>query len=288
MLIMSVWKSHLKLYKCTHTYTHTHTSCHPLCVHLDLLSHNMFHRHCMLYIVTPQAACRHVAKCRVLGAQFCNWNPMTERMEFLHLTATTRDVFAKSWAIISEKKLMQEGEKVEDLEQGEKVEDLKQGEKGKNLVEDLKQGENGKRKSAPEAEQDGKVDKDKNKNKKAKNLLDLLFGKAIQSKNLYLKVTGQAAALLEQVTSDPEFEWASQAILSPVHTAQHAVAKQVDQFTLMLVTGTGINQIKLKFNDQEHELEDKLRGVCLIDSYLKQLDKEVDIIKKMHAARTSS
>ena len=251
----------------------------------------------MLYIVTPQAACRHVAKCRVLGAQFCNWNPMTERMEFLHLTATTRDVFAKSWALISEKKLMQEGEKVEDLEQGEKVEDLKQGEKvedlkqgekGKNLVEDLKQGENGKRKSAPEAEQDGKVDKDKNKNKKAKNLLDLLFGKAIQSKNLYLKVTGQAAALLEQVTSDPEFEWASQAILSPVHTAQHAVAQQVDQFTLMLVTGTGINQIKLKFNDQEHELEDKLRGVCLIDSYLKQLDKEVDIIKKMHAARTSS
>ena len=259
----------------------------------------------MLYIVTPQAACRHVAKCRVLGAQFCNWNPMTERMEFLHLTATTRDVFAKSWAIISEKKLMQEGngenmqqgkngedlkqgEKVEDLKQGEKVEDLKQGEKGKNLVEDLKQGENGKRKSAPEAEQDGKVDKDKNKNKKAKNLLDLLFGKAIQSKNLYLKVTGQAAALLEQVTSDPEFEWASQAILSPVHTAQHAVAKQVDQFTLMLVTGTGINQIKMKFNDQEHELEDKLRGVCLIDSYLKQLDKEVDIIKKMHAARTSS
>ena len=249
----------------------------------------------MLYIVTPQAACRHVAKCRVLGAQFCNWNPMTERMEFLHLTATTRDVFAKSWALISEKKLMQEGEKVEDLEQGEKVEDLKQGEKGKNLVEDLKQGENQdlkqgertKRKSAPEApEQDFKVDK--NKNKKAKNLLDLLFGKAIQSKNLYLKVTGQAAALLEQVTSDPEFEWASQAILSPVHTAQHAVAKQVDQFTLMLVTGTGINQIKLKFNDQEHELEDKLRGVCLIDSYLKQLDKEVDIIKKMHAARTSS
>ena len=224
----------------------------------------MFHRHCMLYIVTPQAACRHVAKCRVLGAQFCNWNPMTERMEFLHLTATTRDVFAKSWAIISEKKLMQEGEKVEDLEQGEKVEDLKQG----------------KRKSPEAPEQ--------NKNKKAKNLLDLLFGKAIQSKNLYLKVTGQAAALLEQVTSDPEFEWASQAILSPVHTAQHAVAQQVDQFTLMLVTGTGINQIKLKFNDQEHELEDKLRGVCLIDSYLKQLDKEVDIIKKMHAARTSS
>ena len=218
----------------------------------------------MLYIVTPQAACRHVAKCRVLGAQFCNWNPMTERMEFLHLTATTRDVFAKSWALISEKKLMQEGEKVEDLEQGEKVEDLKQG----------------KRKSPEAPEQ--------NKNKKAKNLLDLLFGKAIQSKNLYLKVTGQAAALLEQVTSDPEFEWASQAILSPVHTAQHAVAQQVDQFTLMLVTGTGINQIKLKFNDQEHELEDKLRGVCLIDSYLKQLDKEVDIIKKMHAARTSS
>ena len=175
----------------------------------------------MLYIVTPQAACRHVAKCRVLGAQFCNWNPMTERMEFLHLTATTRDVFAKSWALISEKKLMQEGENMQqgkngkDLKQGEKVEVLKQGEKGKNLVEDLKQGENGegtkKRKSeAPEApEQDGKVDK--NKNKKAKNLLDLLFGKAIQSKNLYLKVTGQAAALLEQVTSDPEFEWASDA-----------------------------------------------------------------------------
>ena len=268
----------------------------------------MFHRHCLLYIVTPQAACRHVAKCRLLGAQFCNWNPMTERMEFPHLTATTRDVFAKSWALTSEKKLMQEGENMQqgkngkDLEQGEKVEVLKQGEKGKNLVEDLKQGknlvedlkqgENGegtkKRKSeAPEApEQDGKVDK--NKNKKAKNLLDLLFGKAIQSKNLYLKVTGQAAALLEQVNSDPEFEWASEAILSPVHTAQHAVAKQVDQFTLMLVTGTGINQIKLKFNDQEHELEDKLRGVCLIDSYLKQLDKEVDIIKKMHAARTSS
>jgi hypothetical protein len=249
----------------------------------------------MLYIVTPQAACRHVAKCRVLGAQFCNWNPMTERMEFLHLTATTRDVFAKSWALISEKKLMQEdkkvedlkqGEKVEDLKQGEKVEDLKQGEKGKNLVEDLKQGEKvedlkqdlKRKSSAPEAEQ--------NKNKKAKNLLDLLFGKAIQSKNLYLKVTGQAAALLEQVTSDPEFEWASQAILSPVHTAQHAVAQQVDQFTLMLVTGTSINQIKQKF--KEHDLEDKLRGVCLIDSYLKQLDKEVDIIKKMHAARTSS
>ena len=259
----------------------------------------MFHRHCMLYIVTPQAACRHVAKCRVLGAQFCNWNPMTERMEFLHLTATTRDVFAKSWALISEKKLMQEGNG-ENMQQGKNGEDLKQGEKGENMqqgkngedlkqgekVEDLKQGEKvedlkqGKRKSPEAPEQ--------NKNKKAKNLLDLLFGKAIQSKNLYLKVTGQAAALLEQVTSDPEFEWASQAILSPVHTAQHAVAKQVDQFTLMLVTGTGINQIKLKFNDQEHELEDKLRGVCLIDSYLKQLDKEVDIIKKMHAARTSS
>ena len=156
------------------------------------------------------------------------------------------------------------------------------------MVEDLKQGENGegtKKRKSEAPEQDGKVDK--NKNKKAKNLLDLLFGKAIQNKNLYLKVTGQAGALLEQVASDPDFEWASEAILSPVHTAQHAVAKQVDQFTLMLVTGTGINQIKMKFNDQEHELEDKLRGVCLIDSYLKQLDKEVDIIKKMHAARTS-
>ena len=260
----------------------------------------------MLYVVTPQAACRHVAKCRVLGAQFCNWNPMAERMELFHLTATTRDVFTKSWALISEKKLvedMEQGEKGENmqqskngenmqqgtngknLKQGEKVEDLKQGEK----VEDLKQGENGegtKKRMSEAPEMDGKVDK--NKNKKAKNLLDLLFGKAIQSKSLYLKVTGQAGALLEQVASDPDFEWASEAILSPVHTAQHAVAKQVDPFTLMLASGTGINQIKLKFNDQEHELEERLRGVCLIDPYLKQLDKEVAIIKKMHAARTSS
>ena len=238
---------------------------------------------------------------------------MTERWEFLHLTSQTRDVFQKQWELKS-KKIIQKEEKGKNNMKEEQGKNNKKGEQGKGnkMVEQGKiimkvmgkENEEGQGKSSMKEVQGKENEEDQGKDKKrspegqplekashskkSKTLLDLLFSKAIQSKNLYLKVTGQTAALLDQVGSDEQFGWVNEALLGPVHTAQNAVAKQVDQFTLMMLSGTSMNVIRQQFHDKEQELEDKLRKVCLIDPFLNMLRREVGIIMKMRAARSSA
>jgi hypothetical protein len=127
----------------------------------------------------------------------------------------------------------------------------------------------------------GDVEGSKSKGK-AKSITDLLLISAAKTKSKYLTVTGQCAALLHQVRTDPAFGWISQQILDPVLQSQSKLQGQLTTFTLELVSGVSTQELKKKYSD----LEVKLREAIGIEAYLKGLQKEMDIIMKMNAART--
>jgi hypothetical protein len=54
-----------------------------------------------LSALSSQAALKHTAKCRLLRGRFLHYNVMTERMEYLHVTSSTREVFTRQWNLIS-------------------------------------------------------------------------------------------------------------------------------------------------------------------------------------------
>jgi len=116
---------------------------------------------------------------------------------------------------------------------------------------------------------------------KAKGMIELLLISAAKTKSKYLAVTGQCTALLHQVNTDPTFGWVNQQILDPLLQAQSKLQGQLTTFTLDLVSGLGTQELKKKYAD----LEVKLREASGIEAYIKGLQKEMDIIMKMNAAR---
>jgi hypothetical protein len=50
-----------------------------------------------LIAIATEAALRYCTKARLLGGRFMQVNPMTERVEYLHLTSHTAEIFRKSW-----------------------------------------------------------------------------------------------------------------------------------------------------------------------------------------------
>jgi hypothetical protein len=56
-----------------------------------------------LSALSSQAALKHTAKCRLLRGRFLHYNVMTERVEYLHVTSSTREVFTRQWNLISKR-----------------------------------------------------------------------------------------------------------------------------------------------------------------------------------------
>ena len=118
-----------------------------------------------------------------------------------------------------------------------------------------------------------------------KSIVDLLVIKASRTKSRYFQITGQCTALLHQVRTDPAYSWANQHIIDPMVQCQNNLQSKLTPFTLDLISGSGTQELKKKYGDL---LEDKIREAIGIEADLKSLQKEMDIIMKMNAARGSS
>lgn len=115
-----------------------------------------------------------------------------------------------------------------------------------------------------------------------KSIVDLLVIKASRTKSRYLQITGQCTALLHQVKTDPAYSWVNDHIVDPIVQCQNKLQCKLTPFTLDLVSGSSTQELKKKYGDL---LEDKIREAIGIEADLNGLQKEVDIIMKMNAAR---
>ena len=101
------------------------------------------HRCAQYFPVPPQAACRHATKCELPGEKFTQWNPMTERLEYLHIQQSMLDVFTRKWAIASTSKVVGKSRREHgEHENGEQ----KQGEQENGGQNKIGEQENGQRK----------------------------------------------------------------------------------------------------------------------------------------------
>jgi hypothetical protein len=64
-----------------------------------------------LIAIATEAALRYCTKARLLGGRFMQVNPMTERVEYLHLTSHTAEIFTKSWAKMSSRMVEESSKK---------------------------------------------------------------------------------------------------------------------------------------------------------------------------------
>ena len=116
---------------------------------------NSVRHRCAQYVPVPlQAACRHAAKCEMLGDKFTQWNPLTERLEYLHIQQSMLDVFTRKWAMISTSKVVGKasGQKQGEQENGKQ----KEGEQENGEQKEGEQ-ENGKhKKDEQENDQEGR------------------------------------------------------------------------------------------------------------------------------------
>ena len=119
---------------------------------------------------------------------------------------------------------------------------------------------------------------------KPKSIIDLLIAKASRTKSRYLQITGQCTALLHQVKTDPSYSWVNEHIIAPMVQCQNNLQCKLTSFTLDLVSGSSMQELKKKYGDL---LEDNLREAIGIEADLKGLQKEMDIIMKMNAARAA-
>jgi len=150
-----------------------------------------FHMSCMGHVLCMwQAALTYVTKCKALQGEWLKFNHMTERMEYLHMTQSVQEKMTKRWALIVEG--MEGAQKVQGMEGVQKVQGMEGMQKAKG-VQKAVQGK--KRSRAAEGPED-------DVEKKIKNNIDTVLGKAMRTKNQYFVVTGAVAALRKKVASD--------------------------------------------------------------------------------------
>ena len=53
----------------------------------------------------------------MLGEKFTQWNPMTERVEYLHIQQSMLDVFTRKWATMSTSKVVGKSSREQDEQQ---------------------------------------------------------------------------------------------------------------------------------------------------------------------------
>ena len=155
-----------------------------------------------------------MTKCKVLVAQgqqhWVQWNAMTERYEFLHLTRAFQEKFQKSWEIVSARAI-----KRMDGNEGSEVKGSKgEGSKSKGI-----KGSRGKGSKASEASQASEGDKTsegmhkgkrhikdmegiQDSTKKPKNTLDALLAMAWKTKARWYAVQGTCAAFKATAQND--------------------------------------------------------------------------------------
>jgi hypothetical protein len=110
--------------------------------------------------VLSQAACRYAAKCQMLGDKWVQVNPMTERLEFLHIQQSMLDVFTKKWAMQSTRTVVCVGGGR--AGQGDAAHTKAEQEKGQGL-----EGELGEREKSDEKDQRLEVALEKGKQEKS-------------------------------------------------------------------------------------------------------------------------
>jgi hypothetical protein len=120
---------------------------------------------------------------------------------------------------------------------------------------------------------------------KPKSIVDLLVVKATRTKTRYLQLTGQCTALLHQVNCNPAYSWINHHIINPVVDSHTKLQAKLTTFTLDMVSGESIQELKKKYGEF---LEDRLREAIGIEADLNSLQQEMDIVMKMQAARGQS
>jgi hypothetical protein len=83
----------------------------------------------------------------MLGDKFTQWNPLTERLEYLHVEQSMVDVFTRKWAMLSTSKVvgkaLGEGGAAKEEDGQQKKEELESGLQKKEKPENGLQGEQG-------------------------------------------------------------------------------------------------------------------------------------------------
>ena len=94
----------------------------------------------------------------MLGEKFTQWNPMTERVEYLHIQQSMLDVFTRKWAMMSTSKVVGKSSR----EQGEQQNgEQKIGEQG-NGEQKIGEKENGEHKIGEQENGQQKIDEQGN------------------------------------------------------------------------------------------------------------------------------
>ena len=232
-------------------------------------------------------------KCLAMGGQWVKRHPQTNRLIFMHLEFEWAEDMERAWSLFQSSEVVQGGEGHGAASSaGHCVGDSGGNTPRDNDVVDVhaagEQGKCAKGKETPSKTSKAKDNKAKDGSEHGedagdKKILASKFAQATKLKTTFLQLTSKAITVREQIEANPEWLWAKNEanlgrLISSLEALKSALGEFDSNFIMKPVSS-------LRRGMTKERLTVGLEAFMLLEAPLSQLQKSVDGLLAMHAAR---
>jgi hypothetical protein len=224
------------------------------------------------------AAVKHASRCLAMAGPWVSINPLTDRVEFLHLERSVSEVFTRCWSMFEEQtSAVAAGDDQTGNAETVVVGGAANGTSGTPLKQ-----------KASKAELKKKADGDEgggapNKKTKTSTPLEQAFADAIAVKKLMASSTTQAKSVLEAMEHDTEWQYAI-GMAPPLKASVASLTQAMTTFARAFLSKDS-NQMRKAVSDPTELIDGLQQFTCTFKPLVNTCDKETRRIVAMHQAK---
>lgn len=223
------------------------------------------------------AAVKHASRCLAMAGPWVSINPLTDRVEFLHLERSVSEVFTRCWSMFEEQTSVvaagddQTGDAVTAAAGGPANGTSGTPQKQKAL------------KAEPKKKADGDDGGGAPKKPRTSTPLEQAFADAIAVKKLMASSTTQAKSVLEAMEQDAEWQYAI-GMAPPLKASVAALTQAMTTFARAFLSKDS-NQMRKAVSDPTELVDGLQQFTCTFKPLVNTCDKETRRIVAMHQAK---